>query len=492
MSIIEQTLNRLDAGIQKNNRDNEDDRYDRDARQFIPGFAMRRRSSLVPWLVLAALALGGGWFWWSTRMGAPDFSLARAVKGSLPTETVTPPVAPVRVEPARVEPPAPGALTIVQPSPATLAQQVPSVEKATGAGAGVSKAHLDAAPPWLVRGMTLYLRGDKEDAKAVWMEGILALPGHHMLMALPLSSTEAALRQNFVDLGTRYPVMLLATKKDGKLVNQLFSYVDGKENMLLADALSKQLGTDSLQWVSAASLRLRLPERPVEATPVAVAPVESRKPAESRKPVESRKPEPKVATPRRVAREASNEAPKPAQMTAATPLAAQPVARGESLISEPPPILERAEKMINADQSVEALFELRNAKGRQLEDWRYHYLVGVAEMKLGRKGKAQDALSESIRLGPNRSEPRLKRAVLLQDAGQHNDAMADLRAAEKISPSTPEIQLNIGYSTDALGRTAEAKAAYLRFLSMSQAKASYSSAREWVSKRVRDLNGEGP
>jgi Flp pilus assembly protein TadD len=173
-------------------------------------------------------------------------------------------------------------------------------------------------------------------------------------------------------------------------------------------------------------------------------------------------------------------------------MAVPPVARGETLIAEPALSLERAEKMINADQSVEALFELRNARGKQLDDWRYHYLVGVAEMKLGRRGKAQDALTESIRLGPSRSEPHLKRAVILQDAGQHNDAMADLRAAEKISPSTPEIHLNIGYSTDALGRTAEAKAAYLRFLSMSQAKASYSSAREWVTKRVRDLNGEGP
>jgi len=335
--------------------------------------------------------------------------------------------------------------------------------------------------------MTLYLRGDKDDAKAVWMEGILALPGHHMLMALPLPSTEAALRQSFVDVATRYPVMLLATKKDGKLVNQLFSYVDGKENMLVADALSKQLGTDGLQWVSAASLRLRLPERQAEVAPTAVA-----APAEARKPVETRKPVPKVAAPRRLAVAASKEVAKPAPVTPAAPLAAPPVARSETLISEPPPVLERAEKMINADQSVEALFELRNARGKQLEDWRYHYLVGVAEMKLGRKGKAQDALTESIRLGPNRSEPRLKRAVILQDAGQHNDALSDLRAAEKISPSTPEIYLNIGYSTDALGRTAEAKVAYLRFLSMSQAKASYSSAREWVSRRVRDLNGEGP
>lgn len=485
MSIIEQTLNRLDAGIQKNNRDNEDDRDDRDARQFIPGFAMRRRSSLTPWFVLAVLALGGGVFWWSTRMGAPDFSLAKTTKGALQTDNVTPPAPPVRAEPARVEPPAPSALPIVQSTPTPAAQPVFSAEKATDAGA--AKPYLDAAPPWLVRGMTLYLRGDKEDAKAVWMEGILALPGHHMLMAVPLSSSEASLRQNFVDAATRFPVMLLATKKDGKLVNQLFSYVDGKENMLVADALSKQLGTDGLQWVSAASLRLRLTERQAEVAPAAVA-----APVETRKPVESRKPVTKVAAPRPLARAASKEAAKPAPVTPAAPLAAQPVARGETLIAEPPSILERAEKMINADQSVEALFELRNARGKQLEDWRYHYLVGVAEMKLGRKGKAQDALTESIRLGPSRSEPHLKRAVILQDAGQHNDAMADLRAAEKISPSTPEIHLNIGYSTDALGRTAEAKVAYLRFLSMSQAKASYSSAREWVSKRVRDLNGDGP
>jgi len=485
MSIIEQTLNRLDAGIQKNNRDNEDDRYDRNAQQFIPGFAMRRRSSLTPWFLLAALALGGGTFWWSTRMGAPDFSLATAAKGALQTDNLTPPAPPVRVETVRVEPPPPIVLPIVQPSPAPLAQPVPSVEKTPDAGA--AKSYLDAAPPWLVRGMTLYLRGDKEDAKAIWMEGILALPGHHMLMALPPSSSEAGLRQNFVDAATRFPVMLLATKKDGKLVNQLFSYIDGKENMLVADALSKQLGTDGLQWVSAASLRLRLPERQAEVAPAVVA-----APVEARKPVETRKPAPRVAVPRQLARAPSKEAAKPAPITPAAPMAAQPVARGETLVAEPPSILERAEKMINADQSVEALFELRSARGKQLDDWRYHYLVGVAEMKLGRKGKAQDALTESIRLGPSRFEPHLKRAVILQDAGQHNDAMADLRAAEKISPSTPEIQLNIGYSTDALGRTAEAKVAYVRFLSMSQAKASYSSAREWVSKRVRDLNGEGP
>jgi hypothetical protein len=72
--------------------------------------------------------------------------------------------------------------------------------------------------------------------------------------------------------------MLLATAKDEKWVHQVVSYVDGKENMLLTDGLSKQRGTDSLYWVSAASRRRRLPERPVEGEPVAVAaPVESRK-----------------------------------------------------------------------------------------------------------------------------------------------------------------------------------------------------------------------
>jgi tetratricopeptide (TPR) repeat protein len=477
MSIIEQTLNRLDAGIQKTNQDDQDDR------QFIPGFTMRRRASLSKWFVLAllALALGGAGFWWSTRMAAPDLSIAKAAKGSVATANPTPSAVPARVEPVpeplRAEPQAAAALPIVRPSPAVAAEQVPSLAKV--AGAGDTRAYLDAAPPWLVRGMGLYLRGDREDAKAVWMEGVAALPGHHMLLALPLVSSEAAVRQNMVDLATRYPVMLLATKKDGKLVNQLFSYVDGKENMLLADALSKQLGADSLQWISAAALRLRLPERPLDGAAAAAAPVKNRTPVA------------KEAAPRRPAGSALKEASRPAPLIPAAPLAAMPAAQAETLISEPPAMLERAEKMINADQSVEALFELRNAKGRQLEDWRYHYLVGVAEMKLGRKTKAQDALSLSIRINPNQSEPRLKRAVLLQDAGQHNDAMADLRAAEKLAPLTPEIHLNIGYSTDALGRTAEAKAAYLRFLSLSQAKASYSSSREWVSKRVRDLNGEG-
>jgi tetratricopeptide (TPR) repeat protein len=470
MSIIEQTLNRLDADNPLNSQGDQ---------HFTPGFAMRRRSSSAKWFVLAgvALALGGGGVWWSTRMSGSDFPLAIAADKPLPAVS-----APSAVEPARLEPQIVGALPIVRPSPSSVMEQGPGLSQTTGGLA--AKPYLDTAPPWLVRGMTLYGRGDKDDARAIWMEGVMGLPGHHMMLNLPLLNTEAAAVQVLASLSALYPVMLLTTKKDGKLVNQLLSYVDGEENPMLASALSKQLGEGGLRWVSVAALRLQLPARAMEAVPLAVA-----------VPVENGKPLTKVDAPRQVPVAARPAAPKPVQIkpvALSAPAVAVPVVQGESVISEPPPMLERAEKMINANQSVEALFELRGAKGRQLEDWRYHYLVGVAEMKLGRKDKAQDALSASIKINPRQAEPLLKRAVLGQDAGQHNDAMADLRAAEKIAPLMPEVHLNIGYSADALGRTADAKVAYLRFLGLSQAKSSYGGSREWVSKRLRDLNGDTP
>jgi tetratricopeptide (TPR) repeat protein len=329
------------------------------------------------------------------------------------------------------------------------------------------------APRWLLEGIKLQGNGNKEDAQAVWSEGVMALPGYHRVWLLDSHVSEAAASAAFAEASGQYPVVLLTSKKAGRTQSHVFAYTDGEESQALANSLAQKLGAAPGRWVSAASLRLRLngsaqdKSVPTDTGAVAV-----------------RKPEPKPASKPAAARRPS------AQANVAAPVAESAPAMSLPAPSEAPSLLARAEKLVNANQAVEALFELRSAKGQELEDWRYHYLVGAAEMKLGRQVKAQEALSTAIRLNPRQPEARLKRAVLNQEQGLHNDAMADLREVEKIAPQLPEVYLNQGYSADALNRLGEARTAYLQFLNLSKSKANYGATRAWVTKRLGDLNTE--
>jgi Flp pilus assembly protein TadD len=457
MSIIEQTLNRLDA-------DKPFD--DTDDRPFTGGFAMKRRNKNAPrWALLAlVLALAGSAAWWSTRGRVSEMAVAEVAAPALaPGAGTSAPVAVPAAEPVVSEPLAQGALPIVRPtaSPAPAVLVKPE---------GAVTAYLDMAPRWLVVGRGMYDRGSKDDAQAVWSEGVMALPGYHMVLlfdGLPSDSTSHAA---FAKLAAQYPVVQLTSKHAGRALSHVFAYTDGEVNEAMASSMARKLEAATSRWVSAATLRLQLKgtgnDKP--ATAGADATGVARKAAPQ--PVVERKPM--------------------AQAKAVVPVAALPIAMSAPVQPDAPSLLARAEKMINANQAVEALFELRAAKGQQLEDWRYHYLVGVAEMKLGRRDKAHEALSAAVKINPRQAEPRLKRAVLNQEQGLHNDAMADLREAEKIAPLLPDVYLNQGYSADALNRLREARVAYLQFLKLSESTASYGATRDWVTKRLGDLNAE--
>lgn len=461
MSIIEQTLNRLDADKPG---DDTDDGY------FHPGFALKRRSRNAPrWALLTlVVALGGGAAWWYandlTAESAVVDVMAPAVVQSAGVDA--PVVAPV---PAAVVVPsaASGALPVVRPTVSQAPLEAASAPSAPAA------AYLDMAPRWLLEGIKLHASGSKEDAQAVWSEGVMALPGYHRVWLPDSYPSEAAASAAFAEAARQYPVLLLTSKKSGRTQSHVFAYADGEENQALADGLAQKMGVSSGRWVTAASLRLQLKGMTLDkAAPADTGAVAVRKttPKPAPKPVAARRPL--------------------AQAKMAAPVAEPAPAISLPVPSAAPSVLARAEKLINANQAVEALFELRSAIGPELEDWRYHYLVGAAEMKLGRQVKAQEALSTAIKLNPRQPEARLKRAVLNQEQGLHNDAMADLREAEKIAPQLPEVYLNQGYSADALNRLGEARTAYLQFLNLSKSKANYGATRAWVTKRLGDLNTE--
>lgn len=461
MSIIEQTLNRLDA-------DKPGD--DTDDGHFHPGFALKRRNQNAPrWALLAlVVALGGGAAWWYAHDMVPETAVVNVMAPAL-TQSVgaSAPVSVPASAPVVVPTVASGALPVVRPTAATAPPESTSTPSAPAV------AYLDMAPRWLLEGIKLQGNGSKEDAQAVWSEGVMALPAYHRVWLPDSYPSEAAASAAFAEAAGQYPVVLLTSKKSGRTQSHVFAYTDGEENQALAHNLAQKLGATSGRWVTAASLRLLLKGRTQDkATPADTGAAAVRK--------TSPKPVPKPAAARRP----------PAQAKVASPMAEPTPAISLPVPSEAPSMLARAEKLINANQAVEALFELRSAKGPELEDWRYHYLVGAAEMKLGRQAKAQDALSTAIKLNPRQPEARLKRAVLNQEQGLHNDAMADLREAEKIAPLLPEVYLNQGYSADALNRLSEARTAYLQFLNLSKSKASYGATRAWVTKRLGDLNGE--
>lgn len=469
--------------------------------------------------------------------GAGRFPVIRSLPGG-PTAPAAASMPAVQPESAQAAQAAQAVAPVRAGEPARAGESVRVAEPARAEAPVARPDWQRTAPAWIRRGADLFRKGRRDDAFAIWRESIAAVPPEHMLLQISYYTNEALAWRTFDDLSRTFPVFLVHAPRAGATGLYLVAYAGGEIDEVMRGGVAHQLGNDAAEWVSAAGFRSALsgrgsqpraeeagPSRSPAAAPAAQASARrgeggsqtARVPAEPQAPVASRltseprstaskrpqgeaqpvaaaRPsgEPQSAAASRQPRDAPVAAAlRPSRETAPAAVHRRDDGRGpaadEAAQRNAAGSLRKAESLVAGGQYVEALFELRTLAPEGRENWMFHYLAGIAEMRLGRQDQALSALNEAHRLSPERPQPLIQRAVLNQERRDHNAALTDLRRAMELAPKMPEIHLNIGYSADALGRTKEAVDAYGRFIDLSASQAGYASSRQWVSKRLRDL-----
>jgi len=175
------------------------------------------------------------------------------------------------------------------------------------------------------------------------------------------------------------------------------------------------------------------------------------------------------------------------RMPAGNPDAAVSGAAGVSVAAEANTWENRA-SAIREQLKAEAYAEVaRDAQSltRDFPDrWESWFWLGTAQLAQGQMEAADTALERAAGLNPKVAQIWVQRAIVAQERGDHAAAVRLLSEARELSPKSPQIYLNLGYSNDALGSLAEAEKNYLRFLSLTEGDDAYLLQRKPVIERL--------
>ncbi len=149
--------------------------------------------------------------------------------------------------------------------------------------------------------------------------------------------------------------------------------------------------------------------------------------------------------------------------------------------------LKRARHLINIGSYADAIDILKPNIDRQEEIWDTYLLMGAAYLGLGELDNAE--IYSEMGLAINGKVPQLwlQCAIVEQQRGKHEAALRILNEAGKLAPDIPEVQLNIGYSYDAINNQKLSVKAYNSFLNLTEGNPAYMMVRYKVLERLRNI-----
>ena len=116
--------------------------------------------------------------------------------------------------------------------------------------------------------------------------------------------------------------------------------------------------------------------------------------------------------------------------------------------------------------------------------WEPWFWLGTEQLAQGQLDAAAAALEQAGKLNPKVAQIWVQRAVVEQERGAHAAAVRLLTEARGLSPKSPQVYLNLGYSNDALGLSAEAERNYQYFLTLTEGDVAYLLQRTLVIERL--------
>ena len=120
--------------------------------------------------------------------------------------------------------------------------------------------------------------------------------------------------------------------------------------------------------------------------------------------------------------------------------------------------------------------------------WEPWYWVGTAQLGLGRLDEAERSLTQAIARDATIVHVWVQLALVAQQREDHLLALRHLIKAERLAPTLPEVLLNKGYSSDALGQVEDAKQGYKAFLARTEGNSFYTGIRQRVTDRLGALS----
>ncbi len=149
--------------------------------------------------------------------------------------------------------------------------------------------------------------------------------------------------------------------------------------------------------------------------------------------------------------------------------------------------LKQARHLINIGSYSEAIDILKPIIDRQEETWDTYLLMGAAYLGLGELDHAETYSEMGLAMNGKIPQLWLQCAIVEQQRGKHEAALLILNEAEKLAPDIPEVQLNIGYSYDAIGNQRLSEKAYNSFLKLTEGSPAYMMVRYKVLERLRNI-----
>jgi len=131
-------------------------------------------------------------------------------------------------------------------------------------------------------------------------------------------------------------------------------------------------------------------------------------------------------------------------------------------------------------QYEEAILAVAPLLTKKNADWRPWFWNGTAELMLGHLDQAATSLDEALARDGRNAAPWVQRAMVEQQRGHHSAALQILAMAEASQPGLPAVQLNIAWSSEALGMHDRAIQAYKTFLRLSAGAGLYTPIRKKV------------
>ena len=110
-----------------------------------------------------------------------------------------------------------------------------------------------------------------------------------------------------------------------------------------------------------------------------------------------------------------------------------------------------------------------------------------SDLGLGELDNAEMYLEMGLAINGKVPQLWLQCAIVEQQRGKHEAALRILNEAEKLAPDIPEVQLNIGYSYDAIGNQKLSVRAYNSFLKLTEGNPAYMMVRYKVLERLRNF-----
>ncbi len=143
---------------------------------------------------------------------------------------------------------------------------------------------------------------------------------------------------------------------------------------------------------------------------------------------------------------------------------------------------------IQDGQYEEAVLALAPLLTKKKADWRPWFWNGTAKLMLGHLDQAAASIEEALaRDGQQHAAPWVQRALVAQQRGHHAAALQMLAMAEASQPGLPAVQLNIAWSSEALGLHDRAIHAYRTFLRLSAGVDLYTPIRKKVIRHLAVL-----